>query len=325
MMRQNILVLSAGRRVSLVRAFRKEAAALLPGAQVYAADLKPQLSAACQVADAAFAVPRVTSEAYVPALLALCRSHQIGLVIPTIDTELLVLAQHRAAFLAEGTHLVVSALELVRECRNKRLTADLFDRIGLPNPQIFTLDTLQFPCFAKPVDGSCSQNIHTLRSAEELSPALRADPGMMFMELIDKTIYQEFTIDLYYDRQHQLRCLVPRRRIEVRGGEVSKGITDKGQLYQFLLQRLTVLPGAVGCITLQVFSHPQQESVYGIEVNPRFGGGYPLSYCAGANYPGWLIREYLRGESLAFQDDWEDKLLLLRYDDEVLVHGFTAD
>ena len=80
---------------------------------------------------------------------------------------------------------------------------------------------------------------------------------------------------------------------EVRGGEVSKGLAMLGPLYDFLSERLKVLKGARGCITLQIFANEANNAYYGIEVNPRFGGGYPLSYFAGANYPMWLMQEYL--------------------------------
>jgi carbamoyl-phosphate synthase large subunit len=59
-----------------------------------------------------------------------------------------------------------------------------------------------------------------------------------------------------------------------------------------------------------------------LEINPRFGGGFPLSYSAGANYPGWLIDEYILGKEVPFFDAWEDRLLMLRYDAKVLVHGY---
>ena len=114
---------------------------------------------------------------------------------------------------------------------------------------------------------------------------------------------------------------MPRQRLEVRGGEVSKGITRRDWVYDYLLQRLRVLPGARGCLTLQVFAGPQAGEVLGIEINPRFGGGFPLSLAAGADFPAWLLREYLHGETLPFCDDWERDLMMLRYDAKVLVHG----
>jgi carbamoyl-phosphate synthase large subunit len=71
-----------------------------------------------------------------------------------------------------------------------------------------------------------------------------------------------------------------------------------------------------------VFYNDQNNHIVGIEINPRFGGGYPLSYLAGANFPLWLIKEYLLKENIDWHNDWEDHLLMLRYDDEVLVRNY---
>jgi carbamoyl-phosphate synthase large subunit len=320
----NVLVLSAGRRVSLVRAFQAELKKIFPDAKVFAADMNPALSSACQVADGCFSVPAARTPDYAAAVLALCERHGIGLVLPTIDTELLPLAAAREQFSARGVSLVISSTELVTRCRDKRLTAGLFAAQSVQTPEIYDPADLRFPCFAKPLDGSRSQNLHVIRTSEQLPPGLVNDSSMIFMRLIERALYHEYTADMYYDRHHALRCVVPRRRIEVRDGEVSKGVTDKGAVHRFLWERFSVLEGAVGCITLQLFLHREHDDFLGIEVNPRFGGGYPLSYQAGANFPGWLIREYLCNESVATCDTWEDGLLMLRYDAEVLVHGFAS-
>ncbi|MEX0273573.1 MAG: ATP-grasp domain-containing protein, partial [Flavobacteriaceae bacterium] len=80
-----------------------------------------------------------------------------------------------------------------------------------------------------------------------------------------------------------------------------------------------------GCLTAQFFMNRKGDKIYGIEINPRFGGGYPLSYLAGANFPQWIIKEYLmNGEMDDMFDCWESDLLMLRYDDEILVHGFKG-
>ena len=143
----------------------------------------------------------------------------------------------------------------------------------------------------------------------------------MFCQLIDiAEEFQEFTVDMYYDRKGRLKCAVPRERLEVRTGEVSKGATRKNSLYGLLIENMAVLEGARGCITAQFFFNGRNDTLYGVEINPRFGGGFPLTYAAGGNYPGWLIREYLYGEEILFFDRWENNLIMLRYDAKVLVH-----
>lgn len=322
MKKNNILILSAGRRVELVQDFKTEAAKFSDGIRVYCTDLNPKMSSACQVADGAFSVSRISAENYIDRIFQLADEQNIGLIIPTIDTELLKLAEARSRFEAAGTHIIVSGSGLIRQCRDKRDTVNLFNRYGIDAPKIYTPETIEFPCFAKPYDGSRGIGAQAVNSAEELADELKNDPKMMFCQLIDiKNTFKEFTVDMYYDRQGRLKCTVPRERLEVRSGEVSKGATRRGWLYDFLNEKLPALEEARGCITAQFFYHEASQTVYGVEINPRFGGGFPLTYAAGANYPGWLIREYLYGEEIPFFDQWENDLIMLRYDAKVLVRG----
>lgn len=317
----NILILSAGRRVELVEAFKTELRMRFPGARVFAADMRPELSAACYVADASIVVPRATAVDYIDRLIDLCLFHKIGLVIPTIDTELLSLSLEVDRFAGQGISVIISAPDLIRSCRDKWKTALLFDEIGMVSPEIYSREAIRFPCFAKPFDGSSSIGAFALFTSEQLTPAMLVDESLMFMQLIDKS-FSEFTVDAYYDISGELRCFVPRERIEVRAGEVSKGVTRKHRVYDYLFSRLSLLKGARGCITIQLFVNLEKSSFYALEINPRFGGGYPLAYCAGANYPGWLIDEYLLGKSVRYFDQWEADLLMLRYDAKVLVHAY---
>jgi carbamoyl-phosphate synthase large subunit len=92
----------------------------------------------------------------------------------------------------------------------------------------------------------------------------------------------------------------------------------------YLKERLGRVPGARGCITLQLFRHRERAEYYGIEINARFGGGYPLTQSSGANFPRWIVHEYFLGERPESFDGWEENLLMLRYDEEVFVRNHGA-
>jgi len=316
----NILLLSAGRRVELAQAFKAEIKNRSLTSKLYATDLKPEFSAACHVVDDAFTAPRVTEAGYFEFLLDLCRRQNVGLVIPTIDTELLGLAQYREKFGAFGIELVISDESLVDLCRNKSSTTKLFGEIGIDTPIIYDKNALEFPCFAKPYDGSRSIGAFHIPSSKSVTQEILADPKLIFMEYIDGS-YQEYTVDAYYDRRGVLKCLVPRLRMEVRDGEISKGVTRKDYVYHYLKDRLSHIRGARGCLTMQLFTKNDGSRYAALEINARFGGGFPLSYAAGANYPGWLIDEYLLGKSVDAFEGWESDLLMLRYDAKVLVRA----
>lgn len=315
---KNILVLAAGRRVELIQALQQDLAARLPGQRVLATDMRPETSAACQVADQAITSPSVRDPGYIDWLLQRCLEHEVGLALPTIDTELLILARARERFAEHGIHLIISDEALIQQCRDKRLTAELFQSIDLATPEIYPRDAIRFPAFAKPYDGSRSIGALALPTASSLTQDLLADEKLMFMAFVDGG-HDEYTIDAYYDRSGSLRSLVPRQRLEVRTGEVSKGITRRGGVYDYLWPRLARLKGARGCLTVQIFADLARNSFAGIEINPRFGGGFPLSHAAGATYGGWLMDEYLLSGEVATFDGWKDNLLMLRYDAKILV------
>ena len=316
---KNILITSAGQRVALVRGFQETLHRFYPEAKVYTTDMNPRLAPAAYISDGCFEVLRVTDPNYIPQIIKLCKENQIGMIIPTIDTELLVLAENRSLFEQNDIFVSVSSLEFISICRDKRNTGEFFEKHGIRVPRPIDKHYPTFPMFAKPYDGSLSTNLHYIKTLEDLTTEILEDPKLLFMEYIDKEIYKEYTVDMYYGADHKVKCIVPRERIKIRAGEINKGLTEKEPLTQYLYDRLETINGCVGCICIQVFLNPQTCDVVGIEINPRFGGGYPQTYAAGGNFAELLIREYFLGEKVNYFDNWKNHLLMLRYDDAVFI------
>lgn len=285
--------------------------------------MNPELSAACQISDLSFKVNRVNDANYILDLLELAEKNEVGIIVPTIDTELLILAENRNLFAKHGIQVVISDAGIISMCRNKRFTHQFFLKQGFKIAKEYGPDNFHFPLFVKPVDGSCSKNIFVFRNQNEINPSVLSDPNMMLLEYIDKQEYDEYTVDLYYSKDSSLCCVVPRLRMEIRSGEVSKSCTIKNAIISMLRMLIPKVDGMRGCITLQLFMHKKSDEIIGIEINPRFGGGYPLSYMANANFPGWIIDEYLLNIDIRYYEDWEDSLLMLRFDDEILVKNYA--
>lgn len=318
----NILITSAGQRVSLVRAFQNEIKKINADNKVYTVDLNPQLAPACHISDGYKKIVRVTEDSYISALLNICKEWKIKLIIPTIDTELLVLSLNKELFLAEGIIPVVSTYEFIKKCRDKRLINQFFNENDIEIPCEIDKNHPTFPLFIKPYDGSLSKDTFLINDSSELTDYHFSNEKLMFMEYVDHKFHDEYTVDTYYDRNNELKCSVPRKRIFVRAGEINKGVTRKNEIVKYTNERLSFIDGAVGCLTMQFFFNRETKRIIGIEINPRFGGGFPLSYLAGANYPGWIIKEYILNENIDYYEEWEDNLLMLRYDDEILVHNY---
>lgn len=317
---KNILITSAGKRVVLVRIFQQTMQELGLDAKVFTTDMRPEMAPAGIQSDGCVKVSRCTSDSYIDELLAICADKNIGVIIPTIDTELLVLASNVERFQAAGAQLAVSDLSFIKVCRDKRLTEAYLASLNIAVPRAVDKYHPVFPMFAKPYDGSLSANIHIIRNQDDLTKEILEDPKLLFMEYVDKSEYQEFTVDMYFGKDGKVKGIVPRKRIEIRAGEINKGITRKNYIVGFLKERMGVLEGVRGCICIQLFYRESDDDIKGIEINPRFGGGFPLSYHAKANFAEYVIREYLLGETVDYSEDWRDNTLMLRFDDEVIVY-----
>lgn len=317
----NVLLTSSGRRVALARAFRRELEVLHPRAKVWSADVSPW-SAAFHASDGGVLMPACDDPAYVPALLDLVRARDIRVLIPLIDPELLLLARRREEFLAAGCQIIVSDPESVETTRDKRQTARRFRELGFSAPYVFELEALErpeqlpYPVFLKPAAGSSSIDAVRIDGPGELRFWLRRvkDPVVQSFEH-----GQEYTIDVFADLEGRARCAVPRQRWETRAGEISKGRTVKDwKLIRAAKRLVESLGGCRGCLTLQCFDRGGGEEPVFFEANLRFGGGFPLSYTAGANYPRWIL-EMCNGKPVRTFDDWRDGIVMLRYDDAVYI------
>ncbi|MBN2582444.1 MAG: ATP-grasp domain-containing protein [Planctomycetes bacterium] len=314
-----ILFSCIGRRVALVNAFRESLQRLGLKGRILGSDMMPY-SAALQVCDEAHVVHSSTHEAYVDQLLGLCRDNGVDLLIPLIDPELHILAGLNDRFREVGTTLCLSSKEVVRVCRDKVRTHDFLTKVGIDTPALFACDQVRdsdLPLFMKPRDGSSAKDIHRISTRRQLEFYQQDVHGAIIQEFLPG---QEFTLDIFCDFSGEPRCAVPRKRIEVRGGEVVKSMTVKdSEIIEVGMATARALGGCMGPITLQCF-RTDSGRISVIEINPRLGGGVPLSIAAGADIPGWII-QCTRGESppidpLAFRD----RLVMLRYDEAVYVH-----
>lgn len=314
----NILLTSAGRRVTLLNAAKETLKTFSPSSSVHAIDLNPSMSAACQIADSASIAPHVTDPSYSNFLLEYCIKNQICLVIPTIDTELSILAQLKKPFSQYNITLAISDKTICDIFYLKRSTHDFFKAHGFNTPTIVSPDAEStFPLFAKLDNSSCSIGAQKVNDIAEAKHLLSLGQDYVFQELIGG---DEYTVDFYITRTGEPAMIIPRRRLEVRAGEVSKSITCKDHnIIQTVKNLCKNLKGSWGPMTLQLFKTGNNQLSL-IEINPRVGGGYPLSYHAGMNIFDLLIRE-MRGEHIPYSDNWEDGLTMLRYDAEVLIHG----
>lgn len=314
----HILFTGVGRRIELLQAFRQAALVLNVNLKIYGADMAGT-APALPYCDAVRKVCGMRDEEYIPQLLELCRQDSIDLLIPTIDTDLLVLSENTDKFENIGTKVLISKSDKIAICRDKNYTADFFESCGLKAPHTYNDYTKYaegFPCFIKPKDGSSSINAFKVNNAEELEVYAQKIGDYIIQPFIEGT---EYTIDVFCDFNGEPITIIPRERMQVRAGEVLKTrITMDPVMIQ---EGRQLVEGFRPCgpMTVQLIRQNGTDIDYYIEINPRFGGGAPLSMKAGARSAEEILKLVL-GEAVNYhEDDINDHAVYSRFDQCVCI------
>ena len=296
MVRPNVVVTAASRRVALVRALQAALARLSPHGRVIATDIDPY-SPAVHVADAAHEVPRSDHPSYVDALIEVCEANDAGLLVPTIDDELETIAAATERFAAAGVVVTAPDVETARICRDKRRTASHLEAHGIRVAATWTPDEVRsaqppLPLFIKPRRGRGSVGAYPVQTTEQLRFFLEYVPDPIVQEYLAGP---EFTIDVFCDLQGRVLSAVPRERLVIRSGVTDRGRTVRDQALVDLAVRCAAVLAFRGAVNVQCRIVQGTPVVF--EINPRFSGGIQLTIAAGADFAEWTIRA-ARGEVL---------------------------
>lgn len=317
-----LLMTSAGRRGELVNLFHADAQSLGLDLSILGADMNPALSAACQIADKSFKVPSCGDETYISRLLEICEQERVDLLVPLIDTELAVLAAQKARFEKLGMRVVISDPKTIAICRDKLITARYLDELGIPTPRTHLASQLNraqmrdwpYPLFAKPRAGSSSKGIMEINSWADIKALPNEDDRYIVQTMLRG---REYTVNVFVNAAGEYVTSVPHLRLEIRAGEVSKGETRNIAALREISKKLVKgLPGLSGPFCFQAIEDERTQTFTLFEINPRFGGGFPLAHRAGATFSKWLLEE-VSGSASSAGDNWTDGLVMLRYDTAV--------
>ena len=296
----HILVTGVGRRVELMQAFRQAALKLDINLKLYGADMAGT-APALAYCDYTRKVCAMRDSQYISQLIDICVADKIDLLMPTIDTDLLILSQNIKKFKNIGTKVLVSEPDKILICRDKNNTGIFFESCGLKAPKTYNnyKEYLgPYPCFIKPKDGSSSINAFRVEDEKEL---------MVYAGQVEDYIIQpfvsgrEFTIDIFCDFDGNPIYITPRERIQVRAGEVLKTQIYNDDVMIEESKKIIEKFKPCGPMTVQLIQDKNTGINYYIEINPRYGGGAPLSMKAGARSAEALL-QLLVGENVKYQE-----------------------
>lgn len=257
----------------------------------------------------------VEDDAAASQLLDWCISAHVRLVVPSRHDDLATLAGVADRFSDAGVTLAISSPRAIATCVDKIALHSWLSGLGVPVPgQAVAGEAVagafagRFPLVAKDARGSGSRRIRICHHPADLASV---PPDWIVQTMAPGA---EFTINTYASTDGRCLCEIPHERLLTGDGEVVRGHTARLPALMNLARRITeALPGARGPLNIQIFWDAASQQATVIEVNPRFGGGYPLAHEAGGRFTDWLLAEYLDGRTLPRLESWEDRLMMVRY------------
>jgi carbamoyl-phosphate synthase large subunit len=305
-----VLFTCSGQRVDIVTAFKRA------GARTLATDVNP-LAPALYYADEHAFVPRVDDQGYVAALRELVEAHDVELIVPLTDLDHGVLARARDEL---GALVLLPAPEVVDALADKWLAHLLFEERGIGSPPTWLPDALPddlaFPVLVKARHGFGSRGIYRCRDRRELDFFLDyATEDSMVQACCTG---EEFSIDLFCDLESRCLNAVPRTMIESKGGESIKGMTIRDPALIEVGRHVSETIGLVGPANVQCFREP--DGTHRVtDINPRFGGAFPLPTAAGSRFPELALALAAGERPEPTLGEFRDGLVMTRFFSELVL------
>ena len=238
----------------------------------------------------------------------------VNIILPFVDGAIAIASECKK--ILPDVFIPVSKEDIATAMFDKALAARLFAEKEIAIPATYSVENCKFPAIAKPRLGSASKGIKVINNAKELLQ-LSNPAEYLIQEYIAHR--EEYTVDCYVSKEKKTMCVVPRLRIDIAGGEVTRTKTSKStSLIDMSRKVLDKIPFE-GPITLQFLHNLDNDEFMLMEINPRLGGGVVCSIHAGAPIADYIINEYL-GNEIRECDDWKENTLMTRYQKEVIFY-----
>lgn len=312
-----VLMLGGARRVSMAELLKRSGARIGYEVDIVSYELNEEVPIA--VAGKVVVGKRWNDPEVVADIDRVCREMNVDIILPFVDGAIEIAAKCREEI--KGAFVPVSNFTVSSVMFDKVEAAKVFKDAGIPIPATYSVITAEMPAIAKPRHGSASRGIKIFHNIEDLMH-LDNIGDYLVQEFIERC--HEYTVDCYVAQSGEILCTVPRRRLEVMGGEVTRTVTCRIGELEAMSRRVIEAFSLRGPVTLQFLHDLDKDRYLLMEVNPRLGGGVVCSIYAGAPITDYIISEAL-GMPVAPCTDWASQTLMARYLKETIFFGDDED
>ena len=255
---------------------------------------------------------------FIENMIQKCIEHEIDLLIPGLDDEVLLYAQHLMKFEDIGIKVLCSGKELIEICRDKERMSNELNKVADVFVKSFNKATLledietgkvQFPFIAKPRGGFASRGIEIIRNLDDLANINEAhiiqelaiprkdDPNFDFYlsQIANKRNPQvsEVSIQLVYSPESELMGRMFSYN-KLNNGVPIEVVPYENEYVWSIVDQLTPTLISMGlCGPINIQGRITENGLKLFEMNPRFTGITGLRALMGFNEVEACVKEWL--------------------------------
>lgn len=312
-MKQNRLVallLGAGRCVSTAKLLKRSAARQGMELEIVAYELRKQQPIAIE--GEVVVGHRWDDDDIVDDIVRVAIEHEADMLLPFSDGAIPI-----AAKCSEKLSHVFVAMKDVATAEllyNKTLSAEAFQKAGIPSPRTYSIINAEAPVIAKPRRGSDARNIKIFRDIDDLMQ-LENLSDYMLQELIED--FDEYSVDCYVAASGEILTTVPVKRLEVSSGIVTRAATCRQPELDMICRKVINAFSLKGPVAIEALYDHKRHRFVVTHVASRLSDTAPCAIYAGAPLTDYLIQE-CRDTTVRPCDDWTDNTLMATYQMEAI-------
>ncbi|MBW0017782.1 MAG: ATP-grasp domain-containing protein [Mycobacterium sp.] len=249
--------------------------------------------------DECMQLPLVREPGYADAVQAAVIHHGVEVLLPCIDSEIVVLSAARGLFAGAAARVVLAPCPLIKAAADKLATAHFLAARGISTPATFdtaaAVDALGLPIVAKPRSGHGSRGVKVLRDRVGLQEFLAEPPPNYCLQRY--IAGPEFTVGFLYDAHGVMQDAVAMERTLDDGRTVRASVVDNPDMRRFIAAFGERVPG-LGAVNAQL-RWDDNDGPLVFEINARLSGSTEMRVAVGCNDPLRLVRHFGRGDSIA--------------------------
>lgn len=308
----NVLILSCGTRCKLVEYFKNRENGF---DKVVVTDCN-ELAPALYFADKYYIVSKMSEPSYFDEIHEICEKEKVDVVVPLHEEEIILISKNINWFQKKKILVAVSDYKTVELCRDKYkvykyLNENKISAIETKTAeQYLNEEGTDRDIFVKPRFGAGSVGTLHIKSYLFLKAFIEEYNEQYVIQPYIQG--KEYGVDAYVDFiTGEITAIFCKEKLRMRAGETEKSVSVRNSELEKLIRATVKKTGLRGPIDIDVLE--QHGKFYILEINPRFGGGYPHAYECGINFVKMLYMNSIGKENSVVDLNYETGIVALKY------------